>query len=59
MLGYMVDIIRTSHQFKWPLWVLYNASYRREAAATGLTNWSRIDPSLYARCITGWVSNTG
>ena len=59
MLGYMVDIIRTSRQFKWPSWVMYDANYRREAAASGQTDWSKIDPSLYARCFTGWARNTG
>ena len=59
MLGYTVDIIRASHQFRWPSWVIYDANYRREAAATGQTDWSKIDPSLYARCFTGWARNTG
>lgn len=36
MLGYMVDIIRTSWQFKRCSWVLYDASYQREAVATRL-----------------------
>ena len=38
---------------------MYDANYRREAAATGHTDWSKIDPSLYARCFTGWARNTG
>lgn len=59
MLGYMVDIIRMSRQFKWPSCVMYNANYHREAAATGQTDRSKIDPSLYACCFTGWAHNTG
>ena len=39
MLGHMVEIIRASCQFRWPSWVMYDANYRREAAATGQTDW--------------------
>ena len=28
MLGYMVDIIRASRQFRWPSWVMYDANYQ-------------------------------
>ena len=59
MMAYMVDIIRASRQFKWPSWVLYDVSYRRQAAAAGQEDWSKVDPSLYARCFTGWARSTG
>ncbi len=40
MMGYMVDVIRASRQFKWPSWVLYDVSYRRQAAASKQADWS-------------------
>ena len=46
MLRYMVDIIRASHQIRWPSWVIYDAKKSREAAATGQTDWSKINPNL-------------
>ena len=56
MLGYMVDTVRASRQFRWPS---YDENCWREAAATGQTDWSKIDPSLYAHCFTGWAHFTG
>ena len=28
ILGYVVDIIRASRQFRWPSWVMYDANYQ-------------------------------
>ena len=55
LLVYSRDIMRVSRQFKWPSWVIYDTSYRRHMAETGQRDWSKVDPSIYARCFTGWV----
>ena len=53
MLGYMCHIVRASHRFKWPSWVVYDQNFRSEAADNGTKEWARIDPSLYAQCFMG------
>ena len=53
MLGYMCYIVRVSHRFKWPSWVVYDQNFRSEAADNGTKEWARIDPSLYAQCFMG------
>ena len=55
LLAYSRDIISASRHFKWPSWVIYNATYRRHMAETGQKDWSKVDPSIYARCFTGWA----
>ena len=35
LLAYSRDIMRESRQFKWPSWVIYDATYRRHMAETG------------------------
>ena len=58
MLAYSRDIIRASRQFKWPSWIIYDSSYRRYMAETGQRDWSKVDPSIYARCFTGSARST-
>ena len=36
----------------------HDAAYRRQAAAQGKTEWSRVNPSLYAICFTGKARRT-
>ena len=50
ILAYSRDIIRASRQFKWPSWVIYDANYRLHMAESGQRDWSKVDPSIYARC---------
>ena len=40
--------IRASQEYEGTAWAAYNTAYRRQAAARGQTDWSRINPSLYA-----------
>ena len=51
LLAYSRDIMRASRQFKWPSWVIYDATYRRHMAETGQRDWSKVDPSIYARTL--------
>jgi hypothetical protein len=56
LLAYSRDIVRASPQFKWPSWVIhvYDINYCHHMADIGQRDWSRVDPSIYAR-FTGWV----
>ena len=53
MLGYMYHIVRASHRFKWPSWVVYDQNLCLEAADNGTKEWARIDPSLHTQCFMG------
>ena len=50
------DIMRASWQFKWPSWVIYNTNYRRHITETGQHNWSKVDPSIYARWLVSRIA---
>lgn len=53
MLAYLVCILRTSQDFGGLAWVNYDSAFRRQAAATGNRQWSRVNPSLYSICFAG------
>ena len=53
LMAYMIAIIRASQEYEGTSWAAYDTAYRRQAAARGQTDWSRINPSLYAICFTG------
>ena len=53
LMAYMIAIIRAAQEYEGPAWAAYDAAYRRQAAAQGLTKWSQINLSLYAICFTG------
>ena len=53
LMAYMIAIIRAAQEYEGPAWAAYDAAYRRQAVAQGLTKWSQINPSLYAICFTG------
>ncbi len=53
LIGYMLNIGRASQKYKWPAWVVYDQNFRMEAADKGLTDWSKVDPSLFSLCFTG------
>ena len=53
LLLYQSSIAKLSQKFKWPAWVIYDNSYRQEAADTAKQDWSKIDPGLHAQCFTG------
>ena len=45
----MTSILRASQEFEGSAW----AAYRRQAAATGLRDWGKVNSSLYLVCFTG------
>ena len=53
MLAYLVCILRTGQDFGGLAWVNYDSAFRRQAAATGNRQWSRVNPSLYSICFAG------
>ena len=60
LLLYQSSIAKLSQKFSWPFWVIYDNSYRQEAADTGKLDWSKIEPSLYAQCFIGMaISSEG
>ena len=60
LLLYQSSIAKLSQKFKWPVWVIYDNSYRQEAADSAKLDWAKIDPSLHAQCFTGMaISSEG
>ena len=60
LLLYQSTIAKLSQKFNWPSWVMYDTSYRQEAADTGKYDWSKIEPSLHAQCFVGMaISSEG
>lgn len=53
LMAYMISIIRASQEYEGLAWATYDAAYRRQAAATGHKQWSKVNPSLYTVCFTG------
>ena len=51
--AYMAIIAKAKARYKWPSWVVYDINFRHQAAGTGLTDWSKVDPSLYSECFNG------
>lgn len=58
LMAYMVSILRASQEYEGSAWTTYDAAYRRQAAATGHKEWSKINPSLYTVCFTGKARKT-
>ena len=44
---YKVLIIQTARRFSDKSWLHYDIAFRKEAAASGSTDWSRMHPDLY------------
>ena len=53
LMAYMISILRASQEYEGLAWATYDAAYRRQAAATGHKQWSKVNPSLYTVCFTG------
>ena len=50
LMAYMILIIKASQEYKVLAWFMYDEAFRRQAAATGLTEWSKINPSIFTVC---------
>ena len=58
LMAYMATIVRVSQDYDGLAWMRYDAAYRRQAALTGDTHWSTINPTLYTVCFTGMAATT-
>ena len=58
LMAYMATIVRVSQDYPGLAWVRYDAAFRRQAALTGDTRWSTINPTLYTVCFTGVAAST-
>ena len=57
-MAYLINTVRASQEFEGSAWAVYDAAYRRQAAATGHAKWSQVNPSLYSVCFTGKAKST-
>ena len=55
MLAYMKEIVQANNQYRWPSWVIYDSSFRKQAADTGNHDWSKVDPSLHLCSLPHWL----
>ena len=53
LMAYMATIVWVSQDFEGLAWVRYDVAFRRQAALTGNTRWSTINPTLYTMCFSG------
>ena len=54
------SVLKGYHQGElavWPSWVIYDTLYYHRIAEIGQHDWSKVDPSIYAWCFTGWAKN--
>lgn len=50
LLAYMTTIAKASIKYTWPSWLVYDQNFRQDAADNGITDWSKVDPSIYTQC---------
>ena len=53
LLAYMLEIVGQAKRFRGKTWVLYDATFRRQAAASGNRRWSEVNGTLHASCYSG------
>ena len=53
LMAYQATIVRASQDYAGLAWVHYDSAFRRQAALTGLTRWSAINPTIYTLCFAG------
>ena len=52
LLAYATTIAKASAKYRWPSWIVYDQNFRQEAADNDVTDWSKVDPSIYTQCFT-------
>ena len=55
MMAYMINIIKASQEYEGLAWFLDDEAYHKQAAATGHTEWSIVNPSIFTVCFTANV----
>lgn len=53
LMAYVATIVQVSQDYPGLAWVHYDASFSQQAALTGDTHWSTINPILSTICFTG------
>ncbi len=53
LMAYQSLIAKASHTYRWPSWLVYDQSFRQEAAGKPTLTWAKVDPSIYALCFFG------
>ena len=48
LIKYKLLIIQTAHQFSGRAWLEYDLAFRKDAAASGLSGWSKMNLDLYS-----------
>ena len=56
LMAYQTAICRAAQKYKWPSWVVYDQTFRQEAAGSG-SSWAKVDPSTFSLCFTGQARN--
>ena len=49
LMAFMIYIIKASEEYEGLAWFMYYEAFRRQAAAR-LTEWSKINPSIFTAC---------
>ena len=57
LMAYMTTIIRVNREYSGTEWRSYDTLFRKHAALRRDTNWSVINPTIYARCFTAATRN--
>ena len=52
LLAYGTTIVKARLKYRWPAWIVYDQNFRQEAADNTVTDWSKVDPSIYTQCFT-------
>ncbi|XP_020619376.1 uncharacterized protein LOC110057138 [Orbicella faveolata] len=58
LLQYQLLILRTYCQFSGWVWLSYDRTFRENAAATNLTDWSQLNSTLFSFHSAGWSSRS-
>ena len=53
LIAYMLEIVGQAKRFRGKTWVLYDATFRRQAAASGNCRWSEVNSTLHESCYSG------
>ena len=53
LITYMIKIVGQAKRFRGKTWVLYDATFRRQAMASGNHQWSEVNGTLHASCYSG------
>ena len=53
LMAYMMEIVGQAKRFRGKTWVLYDTTFRRQAAASGNRRWSEVNGTLHTSYYSG------